>query len=204
MSKNKNFSDTAASRYSLALYELAEESKHVKEIEDQSSALIKLVDESKDFESLVKNPINKKEDQINVMNKICMKYIGVIPYEELERCKSLGCFLFVVVEVAFGDMWAVNARGYKKFRLDYVYHRMREIQAKYSDCCQFVFSGSRRDSEELIPKILVLGTKLWDVDLQYFWDKQINKNGLGDRKTKTKKTVRRYKPTASRKRGIYG
>jgi hypothetical protein len=124
--------------------------------------------------------------------------------KELERCKSLGCFLFVVVEVAFGDMWAVNAKGYKKFRLDYVYHRMREIQAKYSDCCQFVFSGSRRDSEELIPKILVLGTKLWDVDVQYFWDKQINKNGLGNRKTKTNKRVRRYKPATGRKRGIFG
>ena len=49
MSKGKNFSDTAASRYSLALYELAEENRHVQEIEDQSSALIKLFDESKDF-----------------------------------------------------------------------------------------------------------------------------------------------------------
>jgi len=29
----------------------------------------------------------KNEDNINVMNKICMKYTGVIPYEELERCK---------------------------------------------------------------------------------------------------------------------
>ena len=74
MSKNKNFSDTAASRYSLALYELAEENKHVKEIEDQSSALIKLVDESKDFELIVRNPTNKKENQINVINKISEHY----------------------------------------------------------------------------------------------------------------------------------
>ena len=29
----------------------------------------------------------KNEDNINVMNKICMKYANVIPYEELERCK---------------------------------------------------------------------------------------------------------------------
>jgi len=124
--------------------------------------------------------------------------------KELERCKSMGCFLFIVVEVAFGDMWSENARGYKKFRLDYVYHRMREIQAKYSDCCQFVFSGSREKSEELIPKILVLGTKLWSVDLQYFWDNEIKKNGLGNRTTETPKRVRRYKPTARGKRGIFG
>ena len=74
MSKNKNFSDTAASRYSLALYELAEENKHVQEIEDQSSALIKLFDESKGFKSIVKNPTNKKEDQINIINKISEHY----------------------------------------------------------------------------------------------------------------------------------
>ena len=54
MSKNKNFSDTAASRYSLALYELAEENKNVQEIENQSSAVIKLLDNSEDFESLIK------------------------------------------------------------------------------------------------------------------------------------------------------
>ena len=74
MSKNKNFSDTAASRYSLALYELAEENRHVQEIEDQSSALIKLFDESKDFKLIVKNPTSKKEDQINVINKISEHY----------------------------------------------------------------------------------------------------------------------------------
>ena len=74
MSKNNTFSDTAASRYSLALYELAEENKSVKEIEDQSSALIKLIDESKDFKSMIRNPTNKKEDQISIINKISEHY----------------------------------------------------------------------------------------------------------------------------------
>ena len=74
MGKNNTFSDTAANRYSLALYELAEENKSVHEIEDQSSALIQLIDNSKDFESLIKNPINKKEEQINVLNKIAEHY----------------------------------------------------------------------------------------------------------------------------------
>jgi len=74
LSKDKKFSDTTASRYSLALYELAEENKHVHEIEDQSSALIQLINESKDLESTIKNPINKKEEQINVINKIAEHY----------------------------------------------------------------------------------------------------------------------------------
>ena len=74
MGKNNTFSDTAANRYSLALYELAEENKSVHEIEDQSSALIQLIDDSKEFESLIKNPINKKEEQINIINKIAEHY----------------------------------------------------------------------------------------------------------------------------------
>ena len=31
----------------------------------------------------------KNRDNINVMNKMCMKYKGIIPYEELERCKLI-------------------------------------------------------------------------------------------------------------------
>ena len=123
--------------------------------------------------------------------------------KELERCRSMGCYLYVVTETAFDNMWAVNRRVFKKFKLDYVYHRMRDIQANYTDCCQFVFSGSREKSEEIIPKILVLGTKLWEVDLQYFWDKQLKKDGLGNRTTETKPKVQGYKQTHFRKRGVY-
>ncbi len=74
MSNNKNFSDTAASRYSLALYEIAEEIKNVQEIETQSFSLIKLINQSEDFKSIIRNPTNKKEDQINVLNKISENY----------------------------------------------------------------------------------------------------------------------------------
>ena len=123
---------------------------------------------------------------------------------EIERCKSLGCYLFVVIETAFDDMEAENSKSYKKFKLDYVFHKMRNIQAKYSDACQFVFSGSRDKSILLIPKILVLGKKLWGVDLEYFWSNQLKQNGLANRKTETKKTLRRYQPTNNRKRGIFG
>ena len=123
--------------------------------------------------------------------------------KELERCRSLGCFLFIVVETAFDDMWGETHRGYKKFNLDYVFHGMREIQAEYTDCSQFVFSGSREKSEEIVPKILVLGKQLWEVDVQYFWDKQLKKDGLGRRKTKTQSRVQGYKPVNSKQRRIF-
>ena len=74
MGKKNTFSDTTASSYSLALYELAEENKSVKEIENQSAAFVKLIDESKDFKSIIRNPIHKKEDQIDVINKISEHY----------------------------------------------------------------------------------------------------------------------------------
>ncbi len=49
MSKNKDFSDTSVSRYSLALYELAEENNSTKEIEEQSFSLIDLISKSKEL-----------------------------------------------------------------------------------------------------------------------------------------------------------
>ena len=51
MSKNKNFSGTRANSYSLALYELAEESKELIEIEKHSSSLINLIFNSDEFKS---------------------------------------------------------------------------------------------------------------------------------------------------------
>ena len=74
MSKSKGFSDTSVNSYSLALYELAEESKSINEIEEQSSAFINLILRSNDFNLLIIDPTNKKEDQLNVIMKISEKY----------------------------------------------------------------------------------------------------------------------------------
>ena len=124
--------------------------------------------------------------------------------KELERGRSLGCFLFIVIECDFDQIYWKNKSVYKKFNLGYVLHCMRTIQAEYSDCCQFVFSGSREQSVKLIPKILVLGSKLWKVDLQYFWNKEIKKDGLGNRKSETTQRIQGYKPTGFRQRGLFG
>jgi F-type H+-transporting ATPase subunit delta len=74
LSKNKGFSETSASRYSLALYELATESNKLNEIEDHSSSVINLIVTCKDFRSLIKDPTNNKEDQLNALNKISEQY----------------------------------------------------------------------------------------------------------------------------------
>ena len=74
MSKNKGFSDTSASRYSLALYELAVEAKMLSDIEDHAGQIINLIFLSEDFKSLIKNPTINKLEQFNVLNKISEQY----------------------------------------------------------------------------------------------------------------------------------
>ena len=74
MSKNKDFSETSAGRYSLALYELATEANMLSEIEVHSTSIIDLIASSEDFNSLIKDPTNNKEDQLNTLTKISAQY----------------------------------------------------------------------------------------------------------------------------------
>ena len=69
MSKNKEFSDTSANRYSLALYELANESNSLQKIEENSQALLKLISGSKDFNNLIKDPTISR----NILNQVIEK-----------------------------------------------------------------------------------------------------------------------------------
>ena len=70
MSKNRGFSDTTANRYSLALYELAEEANELIKVEENSNSFLKLIVTNKDFISLIKNPTITQEVLNNIINKI--------------------------------------------------------------------------------------------------------------------------------------
>ena len=70
MSKNTVFSITSADRYSLALFELAEENNLLSQIENHSSSILNLINQSEDFSNLIKNPTINKEDLLKVINKI--------------------------------------------------------------------------------------------------------------------------------------
>lgn len=89
---------------------------------------------------------------------------------EIERSVELGVFLFIVVEADLYKLKETNFFSPKKYNLDYVFHNIREIQHKFYKNCQFVFSGSRANSGEIIPILLVNGKRLWEVDIQYFTD----------------------------------
>ena len=70
MSKNKEFSDTSANRYSLALYELASESDSLSQIEENSSAILNLIYKNKDFNNLVKDPTINQDVLTNIIKQI--------------------------------------------------------------------------------------------------------------------------------------
>ena len=74
LSKDKGFSTTSAERYSLALYELSNESKILDKIEVQSLSVLTLIDKSEDFSNLIKDPTSNQEDLLKVINTISENY----------------------------------------------------------------------------------------------------------------------------------
>ena len=87
MSKNKEFSSTSASRYSLALYELAEEANLLSQIEENSLAYLSLIDKSKEFNSFLKDPTLSQNILTDINNKITNNF-------KLENLfKNFLCFL---------------------------------------------------------------------------------------------------------------
>ena len=70
LSKNTEFSITSAERYSLALFELSEENNLLTQLEDQCNSVLKLINDSKDFSNLIKDPTTNTEDLSKVINKI--------------------------------------------------------------------------------------------------------------------------------------
>ena len=70
LSNNKGFSSTSANRYSLALYELANESNTLVQCEENSLAFLNLINDNKDFNKLIKDPTISKDTLTNIINKI--------------------------------------------------------------------------------------------------------------------------------------
>ena len=70
MSKDKGFSNTSANRYSLALFELSEESNLLSQIEMNSVTILDLIRTNLDFNNLVKDPTISRKELTNAINKI--------------------------------------------------------------------------------------------------------------------------------------
>ena len=74
MSNKNRFSDSSAKSYSQALYELAFEEKNLDDVEKDVMSLLKLISQSENFNSLIKDPTNNQDDQINVINIVFEKF----------------------------------------------------------------------------------------------------------------------------------
>ncbi len=74
MSKDTGFSITSAERYSLALYELSNETNLLSKIEEQCLSVLSLINSSEDFKNLIKDPITKKEDLFKIITSISENY----------------------------------------------------------------------------------------------------------------------------------
>ena len=68
--------------YSQALFELASENNSTNDIEIQVSSILELIDKSKDFKDLIKDPTNKIEDQLKAINEISNQFKFNFGYEK--------------------------------------------------------------------------------------------------------------------------
>ena len=99
---------------------------------------------------------------------------------EIERAKNQNGYIIVVVDYSFqkacppldesGEDNSYNAnRKYSKASSSFIFHRIREIMQTH-DNVQFVFSGGRAGSIDLIQKIGLMGENAKNYDLQYLID----------------------------------
>ena len=70
MSSKKSFSSETANRYSLALYELAEENSELSVVEHDINQLLAIYDSNEELKNFIKNPTQSQSNQLVVINKI--------------------------------------------------------------------------------------------------------------------------------------
>jgi len=108
---NNNTTSLTKNSYSRALFELASENNSINDIEIQVSAILGLIDKSKDFKDFIKDPTNKIEDQLKVINTISNQF----KFNELLK-KFIGLLVskrrFFYVEKILNDFLSIcsNAR----------------------------------------------------------------------------------------------
>jgi hypothetical protein len=90
---------------------------------------------------------------------------------EVERAKSAGGYIVVVTECDINKFLSFSYSRTGKFAkasADFIFHRFREICKNFPENIQFCFSGGRKESSDLIPKILSMDIDVVkNVDFQY-------------------------------------
>ena len=73
LSQKNSLSGVTFSRYSLALYELADESNVVNDVEKQALKIVDLISNSEDLKFCIKSPTISKDELENLINSISKK-----------------------------------------------------------------------------------------------------------------------------------
>ena len=58
----------------------------------------------------------------------------------------------------------------RKSNIDYTLRRIKDLSHEFPRSCQFVFVDNRERASDIIPRILLAGKKIWQTDVQYFFD----------------------------------
>jgi hypothetical protein len=93
---------------------------------------------------------------------------------EIERAKLANGYIVVVTECDINKFLSFSYSRTGKFAkasADFIFHRFREICKNFPENVQFCFSGGRKESSELIPKILSMSSEAARTfDFQYLLD----------------------------------
>jgi hypothetical protein len=96
---------------------------------------------------------------------------------EIERAKQVSGYIVVVTECDINKFLSFSysrAGRYAKASPDFIFHRFREICKSFPENIQFCFSGGRKESSILIPKILSLDVQQAETfDFQYLIEHNI-------------------------------
>lgn len=95
--------------------------------------------------------------------------------KELKRASEFDSFLYIVIESSTEKTINNNSFSPHKSNMSFVWHQMRILSHEFARKCQFIFSGGRKRSENLIPILLEAGQEMWHSDIQYYIDKRILK-----------------------------
>ena len=89
---------------------------------------------------------------------------------EVARAKDMDSYLFIVIESSVEKLIKENKHFNRRTNIDYILRQLKDVAHEYPRSCQFVFTGSRENSVNLIPLLLYYGSSVWQTDIQYFID----------------------------------
>ena len=89
--------------------------------------------------------------------------------------RELDSYLFVVIESTPQQMIKAKRAFKRGSNIEFVLKRLRDLSYEFQGHCQFVFTGGRDISAEIITRLLCAGRDVWDTDMQYFLDHELDR-----------------------------